>query len=95
MSDPLHIKDDTLVSTVLQHIGQEKNWSSQDVEKDLEVLNRNRLFYIRDLKSLSGDSWNQIELLPLVKDLLRNAIDPCWPPKCKHTKHKKERRKKV
>ncbi|CAO3628776.1 unnamed protein product [Mucor fragilis] len=70
---------DTVVS-VLQRIAEEKNWSPADTEQDFAVLAKHRLVYVRDLRALSGESWTQIELLPLVKDLLRSSIDPHWPP---------------
>ncbi|KAG1079004.1 hypothetical protein G6F42_023978 [Rhizopus arrhizus] len=70
---------DTVVS-VLQRIANEKNWSPEDTEQDLAVLAKHRLVYVGDLRALSGESWTQIELLPLVKDLLRSSIDPYWPP---------------
>ncbi|KAI8879991.1 hypothetical protein K501DRAFT_287097, partial [Backusella circina FSU 941] len=73
------VASDTLaVKTLLQEIAKEKEWTESEVESDLTILERNRLFYVKDLKTLSKESWAVIELLPIVKDLLRSAIDPNW-----------------
>lgn len=45
------------------------------------------MYYVSDLRELSSSSWKSIELLPLVKDLLRNALDP--------TRKETERQKQV
>lgn len=44
-------------STLLERIGSERSWSSRDVEKDVDILERNRLYTIKDLRVLSGESW--------------------------------------
>ncbi|KAG2237083.1 hypothetical protein INT48_004584 [Thamnidium elegans] len=72
------ITNSTPVKELLERIAQEKNWSKDAVDSDCTILDRNRLVYVQDLKALSKESWAQIELLPLVKDLLRGAIDPEW-----------------
>ncbi|KAI8348829.1 hypothetical protein EDC96DRAFT_520462 [Choanephora cucurbitarum] len=73
------ITDTTAVKSILENIASEKNWSKEDVTNDLSILARNRIHHVHDLRALSSESWAQIELLPLVKDLLRNAIDSDWP----------------
>lgn len=70
------LPDTTPVNSILKRIANEKNWAEKDVENDLAILERHRIVYVHDLRSLSKDSWTEIELLPLVKDLLRGAIDP-------------------
>ncbi|CEP17001.1 hypothetical protein [Parasitella parasitica] len=78
------LPDSDTVSSLLHRIANEKNWSSADTEQDCAVLAKHRLVYVCDLRALSGESWTQIELLPLVKDLLRSSIDPHWPPQADH-----------
>ncbi|KAI9346311.1 hypothetical protein BD770DRAFT_396312 [Pilaira anomala] len=70
------LPDSTPVKELLERIAQEKKWSKEAVESDCAILDRNRLVYVQDLRALSKESWAQIELLPLVKDLLRGEIDP-------------------
>ncbi|KAI8051064.1 uncharacterized protein B0P05DRAFT_562815 [Gilbertella persicaria] len=82
------LSDTTTVQSILESIAQEKQWSKQDVENDLSILSRNRIVHVHDLRALSGESWAQIELLPLVKDLLRSAIDPSWPTANHHGKNR-------
>ncbi|KAI7907725.1 uncharacterized protein BX663DRAFT_491851 [Cokeromyces recurvatus] len=77
------------VSNVLKRIAKERNWSEKEVEEDLSILNKNRISTINDLRSLSKESWTQIELLPLVKDLLRHSIDPEWSSKDENNKMSK------
>eukprot|EP01135_Chromosphaera_perkinsii_P007999 Nk52_evm71s1073 gene=Nk52_evmTU71s1073 len=59
---------------VLRDIGKDRNWDESEISSDALILARNRLKQVRDLRSLSKHSWDQIELLPLVKDLLREAV---------------------
>ncbi|KAI8390296.1 hypothetical protein BD560DRAFT_485862 [Blakeslea trispora] len=100
------ITDTTTVKSILEEIAKEKNWSREDVTNDLSILARNRIYHVHDLRALSSESWAQIELLPLVKDLLRIAIDSDWPKNNKQprnigmdedheeTKWKKDKKKK-
>ncbi|KAF9998745.1 hypothetical protein BGZ79_007581 [Entomortierella chlamydospora] len=66
----------TKASTLLEQIGAERSWSTRDIERDVDILERNRLYTIRDLRVLSPQSWKEIQLLPLVKDLLRLSVNP-------------------
>lgn len=56
--------------SVLQAIATQRKWTQVEVEMDATILERNRLRTVLDLRSLSKTSWKQLELLPLVKDLL-------------------------
>ncbi|KAI9254221.1 hypothetical protein BY458DRAFT_521134 [Sporodiniella umbellata] len=95
------IQNNLKVKELLGDIGKKKKWSEKDVKNDISILEKNRIFTVNDLKSLSRESWAQIELLPLVKDLLRLAIDPEWlesdksqPIKDKEEKKEKKDKKK-
>lgn len=44
-------------STLLEQIGSERSWSSRDIEKDVDILERNRLYSIKELRVLSPESW--------------------------------------
>ncbi|KAI8877982.1 hypothetical protein K501DRAFT_337048 [Backusella circina FSU 941] len=76
--DSTLLPDTVRTKALLERIAEEREWSNDNVEGDLAILEKNRLLYVRDLRSLSKESWAVIELLPIVKDLLRNAIDPEW-----------------
>ncbi|KAI8329709.1 hypothetical protein BC941DRAFT_192679 [Chlamydoabsidia padenii] len=70
---------DTLrASVLLRRIGLERSWTQDQINHDIGVLDDHRLYTVRDLLSLSDYSWKVIELLPLVKDLLRSSVDPNW-----------------
>ncbi|KAG0174381.1 hypothetical protein DFQ30_004694, partial [Apophysomyces sp. BC1015] len=77
-------------STLLEQLGQERSWTEDQIDHDINILENNRLYFVRDLRVLSEHSWTVIELLPLVRDLLRRAIDPDWDG----TYKAKEKRKK-
>ncbi|KAK9761259.1 hypothetical protein K7432_013967 [Basidiobolus ranarum] len=66
--------DSMKASTLLEQIASERSWIRKNVNEDLAILERNRLYAVRDLRDLSQDSWKEIELLPIVKDLLRKSI---------------------
>ncbi|KAI7820237.1 hypothetical protein BC939DRAFT_505081 [Gamsiella multidivaricata] len=95
-----YLPDSMKASTLLEQIGAERSWSSRDIEKDVDVLERNRLYTIKDLRVLSLQSWKEVELLPLVKDLLRQAVNPAIDygkqkrDKKKAKNEKKQRKKK-
>ncbi|KAG1471765.1 hypothetical protein G6F56_001938 [Rhizopus delemar] len=82
------------VKDLLGNIGKKKKWSEKDVENDISILEKNRIYTVNDLKSLSRESWAQIELLPLVKDLLRLAIDPDWLENDQHQSNNKQAEEK-
>ncbi|KAI8391483.1 uncharacterized protein BYT42DRAFT_543024 [Radiomyces spectabilis] len=72
------LPDSLPVTIVVERIGHDRSWSDEQIQSDLEILKFNRLNTVRDLRSLSDHSWFVIELLPLVKDLIRKAVDPSW-----------------
>ncbi|KAJ9079857.1 hypothetical protein DSO57_1031190 [Entomophthora muscae] len=74
-------------STLLELIASERNWSTSLLDQDLTILERNRLYTVADLRILSKESWKALELLPIVKDLLRNKIS--FKGKNKNKKKKK------
>ncbi|KAI9261317.1 hypothetical protein EDC94DRAFT_584965 [Helicostylum pulchrum] len=86
------LPDSMRTSTLLEQIGKDRKWSDSQIAQDIVTLENNRLYYISDLRELSNSSWKAIDLLPLVKDLLRNALDPTR--KTKETEDKKSRKKK-
>ncbi|GAN01158.1 hypothetical protein MAM1_0005d00589 [Mucor ambiguus] len=87
-------------STLVEQIGQDHKWSEQQINQDIQTMELNRLYYVSDLRELSKSSWKAIELLPIVKDLLRKALNPDGPPldksnkKDKKDKEKKKQKKK-
>eukprot|EP01137_Pigoraptor_chileana_P005874 Opistho-2@49547 len=66
--------DTDAASDLLKTIGEDKKWTAEQMEADIAILTKNRLQTIADLRSLSDESWKSLEFLPLVKDLLREAI---------------------
>ncbi|KAI9309315.1 hypothetical protein BJ944DRAFT_258760 [Cunninghamella echinulata] len=92
--NPILLPSTMRVSVLLRRIGLERSWTQEQINGDLEILNKNRIYTVRDLLSLSDYSWKSIELLPLVKDLLRAAVDPEWSNTENEPKKKKNEKKK-
>ncbi|KAF9200385.1 hypothetical protein BGZ49_009400 [Haplosporangium sp. Z 27] len=98
-SEDKYLPDSMKASTLLEQIGADRSWSTRDIERDVDILERNRLYTIKDLRVLSHQSWKEIQLLPIVKDLLRLAVNPVADDiklkqeKKKMKKEKKERKK--
>ncbi|KAI8074547.1 hypothetical protein BC940DRAFT_288503 [Gongronella butleri] len=65
--------DSMRTSTLIEQIGKDRGWTDDQVQSDVDILQKNRLYYVRDLRSLSDHSWTVLEILPLVRDLLRQA----------------------
>lgn len=89
--------DSMKVSTLLEQIGKERSWEDDKIEADIVVCEDNRLYFVRDLRILSQESWKEIQLLPIVKDLIRSAINRGIPSKKdlkRHKKHKNHKEKK-
>ncbi|KAI8645645.1 hypothetical protein BD408DRAFT_338317 [Parasitella parasitica] len=70
------LPDSMRTSTLLEQIGQDRKWSEPQIQQDIQTMELNRLYYVSDLRELSKSSWKAIELLPIVKDLLRKALNP-------------------
>ncbi|CEP15099.1 hypothetical protein [Parasitella parasitica] len=99
------LPDSMRTSTLLEQIGQDRKWSEEQINQDIQTMDDNRLYYVRlhkvsDLRELSKSSWKAIELLPIVKDLLRKALNPDGmqqknkQDKMKMKKQKKKEKKK-
>ncbi|KAI9142581.1 hypothetical protein BKA69DRAFT_261503 [Paraphysoderma sedebokerense] len=74
---PYPLLDQYLTKDLLNKLSFERNWTPSEVENDWEILNKHRLRTVSDLRSLSAESWTQIQadgLLPLVRDLLRIEV---------------------
>ncbi|KAG2180164.1 hypothetical protein INT43_003953, partial [Umbelopsis isabellina] len=69
------LPDNMRSSTLLEQIGHERSWTSQQMDSDIAILVHNRLYFVKDLRVLSAESWKTINLLPIVKDLLQKAIN--------------------
>ncbi|KAI9253519.1 hypothetical protein BDA99DRAFT_540772 [Phascolomyces articulosus] len=99
-SDAVPLPESMRASTLLEQIGKERSWTDEQIDHDIDILDNNRLYFVRDLRSLSNQSWTVIGLLPLVRDLLRRAIDPEWETKesvdsYKEYKDKKKKKKEM
>ncbi|KAI9335437.1 hypothetical protein DFJ73DRAFT_851687 [Zopfochytrium polystomum] len=63
------------VADVVQQLGAANGWSEDEVLQDTKELMRNRLRTVRDLRRMTAQGWSELSsLLPVVKDLLRQAI---------------------
>ncbi|KAI9005850.1 hypothetical protein CLU79DRAFT_780702 [Phycomyces nitens] len=90
----VHYKDNMSVDELLKKIGEDQQWSESQVDNDTTILQRNRLYSVRDLRDLSDESWEIIELLPFVRDILRDKICPDWRENLgKDTKDGKKKKK--
>ncbi|KAG2227893.1 hypothetical protein INT45_002131 [Circinella minor] len=76
--DSIPLPDNMRASTLMEQIGKERSWTDEQIDQDCVILDDNRLYFVRDLRALSNQSWSVIGLLPIVRDLLRRAIDPEW-----------------
>ncbi|SAM01328.1 hypothetical protein [Absidia glauca] len=92
-SDKTSLPDTMQTSILVEQIGKDRSWSREQVKEDIAILEKNRLFLVRDLRALSEHSWSVIETLPLVRDLLRQAINDQTEKK-KDKKNKKKNKKK-
>ncbi|KAL1924347.1 uncharacterized protein VTP21DRAFT_7382 [Calcarisporiella thermophila] len=92
IQDVTPLPENMRASTLIEQIGSERSWTASQIASDLEILEKNRIYTVSDLRILSKESWGSIELLPLVKDLLRGAINRGRVPI--DTKEEKARRKK-
>ncbi|RKP08057.1 hypothetical protein THASP1DRAFT_23895, partial [Thamnocephalis sphaerospora] len=72
--DVVPLPESMRASTLLQQIGQERYWSPEQIAGDTSILDMHRLYTVSELRVLSDDSWKEIPLVPLAKDLLRAAI---------------------
>ncbi|KAI9025961.1 hypothetical protein CLU79DRAFT_803542 [Phycomyces nitens] len=70
------LPDSMRTSTLIEQIGKERSWTEEQIDSDIDILEANRLGFVRDLRDLSDNSWKVIPLLPLVRDLLRAAVYP-------------------
>ncbi|KAI8342827.1 hypothetical protein BC941DRAFT_413957 [Chlamydoabsidia padenii] len=81
-------------STLMEYIGKDRQWTDDQIEGDVAILENNRLYHVRDLRALSNHSWSVMETLPLVRDLLRQAVDDNQQDKTDKTDKKKKKNKK-
>ncbi|CAO3649644.1 unnamed protein product [Cunninghamella blakesleeana] len=70
------LPDSMRTSTLLEQIGKDYNWSDEQVDHDIDILENNRLYLVRDLRILSNQSWLTLEVLPIVRDLLQQSVYP-------------------
>ncbi|KAL0074465.1 hypothetical protein J3Q64DRAFT_1811798 [Phycomyces blakesleeanus] len=84
------LPDSMRTSTLIEQIGKERSWTEDQIDSDIDILEANRLGFVRDLRDLSDNSWKVIPLLPLVRDLLRAAVSPKYQKKKKNKSYKKK-----
>ncbi|KAI8910784.1 hypothetical protein EDD86DRAFT_269602 [Gorgonomyces haynaldii] len=68
------VDEDFPVHLLMKQLGRERKWAPEDVQQDVKTLESNRLRTVKDLRALKEESWGKIGLLPIVVDLLRDAI---------------------
>ncbi|CAG8467375.1 8911_t:CDS:2 [Diversispora eburnea] len=73
-SQDVSLSDYMKIDSVIKQISVENSWPEDQLKSDLTILIKNRIYTVKDLRVLSKESWERIELLPIVKDLLREAI---------------------
>ncbi|KAJ3410085.1 hypothetical protein HDV05_004110 [Chytridiales sp. JEL 0842] len=67
--------DHTPVSSILARVAFEHNWSPEELDGDLEALNKHRIRTAKDVRKLTKVVWAEIvDVLPVTKDLLRQAV---------------------
>ncbi|KAI7865563.1 hypothetical protein BDF14DRAFT_1823221 [Spinellus fusiger] len=85
------LPDSMRVSTLIEQMGKERSWTEEQIESDIDILYNQRLSFISDLRALSDHSWKVIPVLPLVRDLMRRAVDPEWEKNSEPVKSKSEK----
>ncbi|CEJ02658.1 hypothetical protein RMCBS344292_16657 [Rhizopus microsporus] len=51
------LPDSMRTSTLIEQIGKEHNWSDEQINEDIHILECNRLYYVKELRELSNSSW--------------------------------------
>jgi hypothetical protein len=70
------VDDSTPVNAIMKRIAFDHEWTQAELDADLDVMVKNRLRTVKDLRKLSPQGWKDIEgLLPLTKSLLQKAIE--------------------
>ena len=59
---------------IIRRIGKNRNWTEQEIESDLAILDAHRLRTVNDMRTLSETGWGNVPLLPLAKESIRNLI---------------------
>ncbi|KAJ3327503.1 hypothetical protein HDU76_011684 [Blyttiomyces sp. JEL0837] len=76
---PVTISDTDSVAEILSRIALEHEWTTEELQDDLNALRKNRIRSVKDLRRLTAQGWNEMSyLLPITKDLLRSAVG--WTP---------------
>jgi hypothetical protein len=73
-SSTMLLPDSYATEQLIERIGQQRHWTREMKEGDLCILREHRLMTVGDLRILTPSSWNDIPLLPIVKDCLKHAI---------------------
>ena len=68
------LPNDTSTVLVLQRLATYNQWSQEEFNLDMSILEQQRLRTVSQLRFLSDEGWKALPLLPLVKDLLKDAI---------------------
>ncbi|KAL0089109.1 hypothetical protein F4703DRAFT_1449751 [Phycomyces blakesleeanus] len=67
MIENVPLPDSMRTSTLIEQIGKERSWTEDQIDSDIDILEANRLGFVRDLRDLSDNSWKVI-YLPILKE---------------------------
>jgi ribosome-binding protein aMBF1 (putative translation factor) len=68
------ILSDIPLADIMKRIAHQRGWSQTELNQDLQTLQKQRLRTVEEAKLLSPASWNELGLLPLVRDLLKREL---------------------
>jgi hypothetical protein len=68
------VQDHVPLVDILKKIAQQRGWSQTELNQDLQTLQKQRLKTVEDAKLLHPLSWNELGLLPIVRDLLKREL---------------------
>ncbi|KAI8809206.1 hypothetical protein BJ742DRAFT_805448 [Cladochytrium replicatum] len=87
------LADDYSAAKLLSEIGFQRNWSDEDIDRDVRVMQDQRLYTLVDLRLLGPKAWREVPLLPIVKELLQRAAWQNFGRNTLKEKKKEERQK--
>ncbi|KAI8812630.1 hypothetical protein BJ742DRAFT_655035, partial [Cladochytrium replicatum] len=67
------LADEYSATKLISEIGTQRKWSEGDINRDVKVMQDQRLYTVADLRLLGPEAWREVPLLPIVKELLRRA----------------------
>lgn len=62
------------ISELMHRLGAKRGWSELEIASDVNVLVASRILTLNDLKRLKNNQMYSLDLLPIVKQMLTDAV---------------------